>query len=271
MTAGTKNFSVVYTDTASSCSATRSYVVVVSACNVSIGGTISNGSVGTPINTTFTGVDSLWVVSGSIPGITFSGLTATGFYTQSGSFLITLGGKNEYGCLTNRSITVTVSCPSASISPTTISGSEFVAGNSTTISITQTGLPNGGNWSKTGGPSNLTIDPTTGEISWVNMTAGTKNFTVVYTDTASGCSATRSYVVVVSACNVSIGGTLSSGVVNGSVNTTLSGVDSLWLESGSLPDGISLNGLIYSGFYQKAGNYYFTLGGKDEYGCATNK
>ncbi|HMV81641.1 MAG TPA: putative Ig domain-containing protein [Blastocatellia bacterium] len=140
------------------------------------------------------------LIAGALPpGLTFSAFpinaAIVGTPTQAGTYDFTIRVTDGNNCPGERAYTMTVNCPTITISPTALPDGRFgVAYNQT---FTQTGGVGTINWSFTGAlPNGLSLDAATGVISGVPNLAGTYNFTVIATD-ANGCVGTRMMNLVI--------------------------------------------------------------------------
>ncbi|MCU0440358.1 MAG: putative Ig domain-containing protein [Raineya sp.] len=199
--------------------------------------------------------------NGQISGIPMSPNTSTTYTVTANQ------NYNSGSCTVSQNYTFAVVCPSASLTPTTLSNG--VEGNNYNQVITQTGLSAGTiTWSIISGnlPNGLSLNTSTGQINGIPTSIGIFNFTI---QASSGsCFASRAYSIVISCPSINI---LPSSLINGDLEsfysqtltqTGLSVGTITWsIISGNLPNGLSLNtssGVI-SGTPTIVGSSSFTI------------
>ncbi len=194
------------------------------AGNIADGGSFSFGSttVGTPVTKTFTVTNSgnanLTLANLSVP-TGFSIAANFGSATVAGSggtttFQITMtaaAGGTPSGTLTfdnndadenpfNFTISGTVSCPTITVNPTSLSNAVF--GESYSATISASGGTGPYTFAVTTGalPGGLSLS-SGGALTGTTNAVNTFNFTITATDTSNGCTGSRAYTSVVSRAN----------------------------------------------------------------------
>lgn len=125
----------------------------------------------------------------NVAGKLLAGTGATGAVTMAGG-----GGNTIGGC----AVAPGVVCPTITLNPVVLQdGTVGVAYNATIVASGGTGPYT---YLATGAlPAGLTLNPATGDISGIPTTNGTSNFTITATDTATGCTGSRAYSIIVGA------------------------------------------------------------------------
>lgn len=192
------------------------------------------------------------LASGALPtGLTMSAAGAiTGTPTVVGTFPFTVSAMDAFGDAGTQSLSLKVTYPPLDITamtlPTGYAGSVYTA---TTLAATG-GSGAGYAWSLASGsslPAGLTLSGA-GAISGTPTTAGTSNFTVMVTDSASNTGTLAMSIVVKPAVSFTTATTLPIGYVGSAYSQTLaatggSGTGYTWtVSSGSTaPAGLSLS------------------------------
>lgn len=198
---GTYNFTVTATD-ANSCTGERAYAWVVTGCpQITLSPTtLPNGTIGVAYSQTITasGGTSPYtyaVTAGSLPaGVSLSSdgiLSGSPTGTGTANFTVTATDANS--CTGARAYSITVDCPTITLSPTTLSnGTVGLAYNQT---ITSSGGTGPYTYAVTSGslPAGLSLS-SGGVISGTPSSSGSSSFTVTATDAAS-CTGNRAYTV----------------------------------------------------------------------------
>ncbi len=269
---GTFNFRVTVTGFGS-CTAFLNYQIIITTCApITVSPTtLPGGTVGTGYSQTVSaspaGAYAFTVTNGVLPaGLSLNAATGviSGTPTTPGSFNFRVTAALD-GCSGSRDYTVGIVCPTLTMTPPTIvSGQAGVAYNqpisvsparSYTFSLALGNLPAG-----------LTLNPATGVISGIPSSTGTTTFTVK-AETASGCSATQSYSLVIGCPTVAINpATLPNGTGGTAYSQTITasptgGNYTFAVTSGSLPAGLNLNPAtgVLSGTPTTNGSFTFTV------------
>lgn len=188
----------------------------VNTCGVSVcpvitvnPATLPNGTVGTAYNQVVSGSGgtapyAFFVSSGALPtGLILNSATGaiTGNPTTAGTFDFTITATDANGCSGSRPYTIniaSVQCPVITLSPTTLPPG--VVGTPYSQLVTATGGTGPYTYVISSGalPAGLTLNPTTGLISGVPLSAGLFSFTLQATD-SGGCVGARPYTLSITA------------------------------------------------------------------------
>ncbi len=286
---GTFNFTVTATDSSTGTgpfTGSRAYTLSVNAPTLALspaGGSLT-GTAETAYSQAFTGsagtapyTYSLSINSGIMPtGLSFS--TSTGVLSgtpttaNTVNFTVTATdsstGTGPYS--TGNTYTLTVSSPTISVSPGSLTNPTVGGAYSQTVSAS------GGVAAYTFAvsvgslPTGLSLNSSTGVISGTPTAGGTFNFTIRATD-ADSFTGTRAYSVTVAAPTITLSPTtVSAATVGSAYSTTVSATGgtasySYAITAGALPAGVSLNsgtGVI-SGTPTAAGTFNFTVTATD--------
>ncbi len=156
---------------------------------------ISSNAMFTTTATGFGALSYQWRLNGtSIAGATGANLTLANVQpAHAGSYTVVV--TNSLGSVTSSVATLTVVCPSVTVSPATLSGA--VVGNVYNQSLTAGGGFGPYTFAVTAGtlPAGLNLS-SVGLLNGMPLAAGTNSFTVMATD-ANGCSGTRDFTLAV--------------------------------------------------------------------------
>ncbi|MBM3783294.1 MAG: hypothetical protein FJW30_02985 [Acidobacteria bacterium] len=251
--AGTFNFVIDASVAATLQSGQRSYTVIVSDPLTISTLTLPNGTVNNPYSATVLtsggrGPMTFSLGAGTLPaGVTLnsgSGLIS-GTPTASGTFTPRIDVIDADGRTANRTYSFDIAVATLTIGPATLPtgtiGSAYSATFTTTASSTVT-------WSVASGalPTGLTLNPASGVLSGSPSAAGTFNFTIAATASATAQSGQRTYTVdILNVFSISTA-TLPDGMVGETYNVTLAAAGAAgsvtWaITAGSLPPGLTLN------------------------------
>lgn len=275
------NFTVTGTD-ANGCSTSINYNVTPVCPAIPISpSSLQNPTVGSSYSQTITASGgtapyTFTIASGSLPpGLTLglnNGLVS-GTTTQAGAVSFTLLVTDFYGCSATQNYSVTPSCPSVSVTPSSLPAGAVGSSYSQTLSATGGVAPYSYVISSGALPAGLTLSsdgllsgsPTTGNGS------GTA-FIIRATD-SRGCMGTRAYSVkicpVISMSPSSLS-EIALGVSYSQTITSSGGVApyTYALSSGTLPNGLSLSSSgVLSGTPGTAGTSTFTVRSTDANSC----
>ncbi|MBD9402357.1 autotransporter domain-containing protein [Comamonas sp. CMM02] len=185
---------LAYTATnASGTSSPATVSITVSAPSITLSpGSLSNGIVGVTYNSSFsasggTAPYSYNITSGSMPaGLSLSPSgTLSGTPTTGGAYNFSIGVQDRYGATGSQTYSLTVSAPSITLSPGSLSNGTVGTPYSATLSSTGGTAPY--SYSITSGslPTGLSLNTGTGAISGIPSVAGAYNLTITATDTNS--------------------------------------------------------------------------------------
>ncbi len=225
---------------------------------------------------------SFSITSGSLPtGLTMNtsgAITGTPTATGTSTFTVTATDSSSTLCTGGKSLSITISCGTITVSPHTGTTTTLPTANNGT-SYNQTVSASGGTgaftFSLSSGslPTGLTLS-TGGMISGTSSVNGTSTFTVTATD-GNSCTGSQQYQITVATCPAISLSSLSAGTVASAYSQTATasggtGPYTYSILSGSLPTGLTLNsssGLV-SGTPTASGTYTFTILATDD-GAAT--
>jgi hypothetical protein len=255
--------------TANGCGSAASAPIQVTISSITLSPTsLPGGTVGLGYNQTVSATPaasySFSVTAGTLPGgLQLSSAGAiTGTPTSNGVFNFTITATNS-ACSGSRNYSITIGCPSLTLTPGSLPNAEAGVAYSQTVSavgatsyqVLTGNLPPG-----------LTLIAATGGISGTATATGTYNFTIQATANG-GCSASQAYTIVVTCPTVVVNptnGTLSAGTVgtaySQNFSATPAGNYSFAKTSGSLPPGLTLSVAgVLSGTPTTQGTYTFTV------------
>jgi hypothetical protein len=200
---------------------------------------LPDGTVGLAYNQTITVEGSsdsfsFAITSGALPaGLTLSSDgVISGSPIAAGSFSFTVTATNASGCAGSREYTISVNCPTITLSSAPLADGMVNSPYSQTISAS--GSVGGYAFRVTNGslPTGLSLNLSTGEISGTPTSAGTFNFTVTATD-AYGCAGSRDYSINIISAPVGLDPPTDLRVNNIGANTVnLSWTDNSTSEAG---------------------------------------
>ncbi len=225
------------------------------------------------------------VTSGSLPsGLTLTAFDATtgllsGTTTDHGSAEFTITAVDQNGCSGSNDYSVSVDCPSLSITPSSLPNATMGTAYSATLGASGGGTPYSFAVSDGALPAGLTLS-TAGAITGTPTGTGTENFTVTVTDGA-GCTTSQLYSIS-SATGCDTISVTPETLPNGTAGTVYpqtmlaaSGGTAPYtflISAGALPDGLNLglDGTL-SGTPTAAGPFTFTVGVDDCLGCTGSR
>jgi len=281
---GTDTFAYTATNAGGTSSpATATITVSAPALAISPAGGNLTGTAETAYSQTFTAsagtapyTYSLAINSGTMPtGLSFSTSTGvlSGTPTTAGTVNFTVTatdsttGTGPFN--TSNTYALTVSSPTISVSPASLTNPTVGSAYSQTVSAS--GGAAAYTFVRSAGslPTGLSLNSSTGVISGTPTAAGTFNFTVTATD-ANSFTGSRAYSLTVSAPTITISPTtVSAATVASAYSVTVSasgGTASYsYAITGSLPAGITMNSVtgVISGTPTAAGTFNFTVTATD--------
>ncbi len=292
---GSSTFTVLATDTNTGCVGQQSYSLNVVCPTVTLSPNGANptvlngGTAGTNYSQTITasggcGTYTFATTSGALPtGLSLSSAgVLSGTPTVPATYTFTVTATDSSGCDGGQNYSLTIICPTISLSP---------GGGSPQVLTTGTG---GANYSQTitasGGigtytyaitsgalPTGLSLS-SAGVLSGAPTVVGTHTFTVTATDSA-GCTGGQNYSLTINCPTITLSPSgANPTVLNGgtagtaySTNITASGGIGTYtyaITSGALPTGLSLSSAgVLSGTPTVVGTYTFTVTATDSAGC----
>ncbi|HMX26525.1 MAG TPA: putative Ig domain-containing protein, partial [Blastocatellia bacterium] len=203
-TTGTSSFTIRATDQ-NNCTGERAYTLAVVCPAITINpSSLPNGAVGAAYSQTLAGASltggyTFLVTGGALPpGLSLSSggvLSGTPNTITGSPFSFTVTATNTAsGCTGSQSYTVSIACPTITLTPTTLPGVAVGDAYNQTITASPAGSYS---FAVTNGalPTGLTL--TGGVLSGTVSATGTFNFTITATG-AGGCTGTQSYLVTIS-------------------------------------------------------------------------
>ncbi len=185
--------------------------------------------------------------------------------TLNGSYVVTIAATDNCGSTTLAPITVTVTCPTIALTPTSLPGGTVGSTYSQSVSASPSGTTY--SYAVTSGalPPGLSLNPATGEISGSPTQSGSFNFRLTATGFGT-CTGFRDYSITVTCPTITLtptslpGGTVGTNY-NQSVTASPAGTYSYSVTVGSLPTGVTLNPATgaLTGLLTTPGTYNFTI------------
>ena len=291
-TDGVFRFTVGVSD-ANGCTATRDYSVQICPLLTISPSALADGTLNAPygdsMSVTLSKGPYTWSTTSLPPGLKLTSdgtekAVIEGTPTRLGSFSFTVTVMDGNGCSTTRTYSISVTCPTSTISPAALADGTQNTTYSAPVSVTSTTAPY--TWSISAGalPSGLKLTSDTTEravIEGTPTTLGSFTFTLKVTD-ANGCSASRDYTVRINCPTLTISPTsLADGSVKVAYSAALSVTTtqkpySWGLSAGSLPAGLKLTtdgseGAVIEGTPTTEGSFSFTMKVADGAGCSTTR
>jgi uncharacterized protein (TIGR03437 family) len=201
---GTYNFTITATDR-NDARVSSAFSLVVACPTVTLSPNIlPNGQVGAAYTQTLTATGgstpSFAVNAGALPpGLSLSPATGAliGTPTQPGTFTFTIRATANGGCTGTREYTLTIACPTVTLSPNTLPDGRVGRAYQQTLTATGGGTLN---FTVSAGalPPGLSLTAATGVLSGTPTSAGTFNFTVRATSSTT-CSGMQAYMLTIAA------------------------------------------------------------------------
>ncbi|HMY74536.1 MAG TPA: putative Ig domain-containing protein, partial [Blastocatellia bacterium] len=267
----TGSYSFTITATNGVCSGSQNYTLPVT---ITAATSMPNAQAGVAYSYTVTptppGTYTFSLLTGSLPsGVSLNSATGviSGTPATTGNFSFTILAQTAGGFTTTPTFTLTIGCPTVTLSPASLPNGTAGTAYSQTLSAS----PAGGiySYAVTSGslPSGLNLNSATGALSGTPTINGSFNFTVTATGFGT-CTGSQAYSVAIGSggCStITLPASLPNGTVGGlysnAVAASPAGTYSYAVSSGTLPPGVTLYssfGLIF-GFPTAAGSYTFTL------------
>ncbi len=181
------------------CTGTRDYTLVIACADILLNSaTLPSSVAGTAYNQTVTAsggtAPHTFSLSGTLPaGVTFSSGVLSGTPTQTGNFPIIITATDKNGCAGSKNYTLTISCPTITVNPATISAG--TVGTVYNQTFTQTGGMGNVTFSLSGTlPNGMSFSGST--LSGIPSQSGNFLITIKITD-ANGCSGSRDYTLAI--------------------------------------------------------------------------
>ncbi len=283
---GTFSFTVAATQ--GSCAASRNFTVTIACASPTISpASLAAGQAGVAYSQTLSvtpaGSYSFSISTGSLPaGLSLNSATGviSGVPSLTGAFTLTVKAQAAAsGCSATQTYSLTIGCPTVSLSPASLPGGTVGTSYSQSISAS----PSGGNYTfaVTAGslPAGLSLNSATGALSGTPTTSGAASFTITATG-FGGCTGSKAYSITIGgggSCPAITLPDLPGGNIgqlySRSVVASPSGSYSYAVASGSLPSGLSLYnsfGLIF-GYPLSAGSYAFSIKATGANNCSATK
>jgi hypothetical protein len=212
--------------------------------------------------------------TGTISVNNSTGVVSISNAAPGGTHTITVRITDNCGTTADASFTLSVGCPTLTLTPAGPALPGGTAGMAYAQNITASGGSAPYNFSITAGalPSGLTLS-TNGLLSGTPTASGDFNFTVGATD-ANGCSISQSYSLAIGCQPVTVNpATLANGFVGTSYNQTLTAAGgtapySFTVSTGALPGGLTLaTGGGLTGTPATQATFNFTIRATDANGC----
>ena len=292
-TAGTSNFTITATDTATNATGNRPYALTITAAptptpQISLSPRVlPDGTVGAAYTQTLTALGGVGppytqsITAGTLPpGLSFTAGLISGTASAAGAFTFTVTATDTAANTGSQAYTVTIiAAAPVTIVLAPLSLPNGVVGTGYSQTITAAGGTGPHTFAVTAGtlPAGLSLTAATGVLSGTPSTAGTSNFTITATDTATNATGNRPYALTITATptpQISLSPrALPDGTVGAAYTQTLTalgGVGPPYTQSitaGTLPPGLSFTAGLISGTASAAGAFAFTVTATD---TATN-
>jgi hypothetical protein len=263
------------------CTAFREYSLTVTCPTITLSpASLPGGTTGTPysqsVSASPAGSYNYVVSSGSLPtGLSLNpstgALTGNPTIVDSFSFTVTASAG---GCSGSKTYSITIACPTVTLSPSSLPNGQAGVAYSQTISVSPAGSYT---FSIVLGsiPSGLTLNPTTGLLSGMPSTTGTYAF-IVKALGAGGCFGTQLYTLVIGCPTILVNPSVAlpagtTGVFYSQAFTAIpaGGAYTFAVTTGAVPTGLNLNPAtgILSGYPLANGTYNFRVTASGFGGC----
>ena len=271
---GTFNFTVTVKDRVGT-SASATYSITVTAGALTLTGSLGNGVVGTPYNSSVVATGGTapytYTATGLPDGLSFAAGSVTGTPTTAGTFSVTVTATDSAKAQVSHTFTVVIAPAPLTIGGTLPNGSVGAAYSAT---LTATGGTAGYTFAFSGLPGGLT-GSSTGGVSGTPTTPGTSTVTATVTD-AKGQTASQTFTVTIAAAALTIApASLPNATVGAPYTATISasgGVGSSTFSATGLPSGLTLSPAgVLSGTATAPGSASITVTAKDSAGTTASK
>lgn len=203
-----------------------------------------SGQVGTPLSFTVSASAPnavTYSLSGAPSGMTIASTGVVSWPTPvAGTYAVTVVAKDSKTGLSGQGVyTVTVTAPVApTVTAATINGSP---GTALTFNVNATGT-NALSYSLSGAPTGMSINASTGVVSWASPVLGTYSVTAIAKDSKTGLSGQAVYTVKIAASTTTSGGlSVSAPAITGTAGKAVSGTITI-TDSGVSWVSVSISG-----------------------------
>ncbi|MHB8800639.1 MAG: putative Ig domain-containing protein [Thermoanaerobaculia bacterium] len=280
---GTFNVTVRATHDLTGCTGDQAYSLVVACATITVGGgapptNVTAGVAGYTHTFTATGGVSprIFSATGTLP----TGLTLTSAGVLSGTptvadtfnfTIVATDSATGATCTGSTSFSITVVCPTITVSPATLPGG--IEGTAYSETVTAAGGTGPYGFAVTAGalPTGLTLG-TDGAITGTPSADGEFTFTITATDSATACTGSRAYTVRI--CPViGLSAVPTCATVGSAFSTTIipsaGTAPFTFAATGTLPTGTTLDAGtgVLSGPLSAAGSFSFSVTATDVNGC----
>jgi hypothetical protein len=275
---GTFHFAVLVTDSSTGVgpySISKSYSLTVDAPTISVTpATLGVGAAGSAYSATLTASGgaapyAFAITAGSLPaGLTLSSTGAlAGTPTAAGTFNMTVTATDAGGFIGAQAYSLTVTAPTISVLPSTLSAG--VGGSPYSQTITASGGTAPFTYAVTAGalPAGVSLS-SSGTLSGAPSAGGTFTFSVTATD-ADGFTAAQGYSLSVAGSTITVTPSTLPGAVFGTSYSQIltasggAGQYTFAVSSGQLPVGLSLTTGTLTGTPATNGSFTFTITATD--------
>lgn len=280
---GTFNFTIRVQD-AVGCTGTQAYTLTINCPSITVNpATLNPLTAGAVFSQTFTQTGGngaiTWSFTGTLPtGLTLNATTGelAGTPTTPGNFSFTVVATDANNCTGSRAYSLTVNCPSITLTPATLPNAVVGTAYNQTVSASPAGAYN---YTVTSGnlPNGLTLNSSTGVMSGMPTTVGTANFTITATIFGT-CVGSQAYVLTTNCPSIAISpATLGAGTVGSAFSQTFMQAGGngtiAWSFTGKLPTGLTLNAATgeLAGTPTVPGGYSFTISATDANNCTGSR
>jgi hypothetical protein len=256
------------------------FTIVISCPAIAVNPTTTGpGTAGTAFNQTFTQTGGTapidWSFTGTLPaGLSLNSTTGalTGTPTQAGSFNFTIVATDTNLCTGNRPYTLTINCPTVTLSPTSLNNGTLGTAYNQSVTASPSSTYN---YAVSAGalPAGLSLNASTGALTGTPTAQGTSNFTITATGFGS-CPGSRAYSITINCQSLTVNPTaLASGFIGVTYNQVFTqtggyGTTNFNL-TGTLPTGVSFTPATatLAGTPTQSGSFPITVTATDANGC----
>ncbi|MBI1762605.1 MAG: putative Ig domain-containing protein, partial [Acidobacteria bacterium] len=280
---GAFNFTVKAQD-AVGCTGTQAYTLTINCPALSVNpATLGAATAGAAFNQTFTqtgGTGAIaWSFTGTLPaGLTLNAATGelAGTPSVTGNFSFTITATDANNCTGSRALSLTVNCPTITLTPGNLTNGGVGLPYNQTISASPAGAYS---YTVTAGnlPAGLTLNSSTGVLSGTPSTAGAANFTITATGFGA-CVGSQAYALTTNCPAITVNpATLGAGTAGTAFSQTFTQTGGsgtiIWSSTGALPAGLTLNAVTgeLAGTPTVAGNFSFNIIATDANNCTGSR